>query len=986
MSIKFVEQCHHVFGDRVPRWRIGGAQRLADAFIGRRQADGDDAAEFAFPSLCRSADQFALHFHVLKTAMFRKSFWPSSPLRAIAAPDEEKMVSNWSQTQARIRAHSPFLARALDRYPTVAAQLEQGDMDAALAAAQAVADPQDGIARSLRRRRGAIALAAAAADLSGAWDLDRVTRTLSDFADQALEEALAAVMQDRYPDAEHKGFVVLALGKHGSRELNYSSDIDPILLYDPATLPHGAREDVADAAVRIGRRVSELLSARDGDGYVFRVDLRLRPSPEAAPIALPVDAAIGYYESTALGWEQAAFIRARAAAGDKGVGEEFLRQIRPFVWRRSLDFGAIDAIVDISRRIRDHYAQGQAFGPGYDLKRGRGGIREVEFFAQVHQLIHGGRDPSLRSGNTREALRALAAAGVIEDEVATRLDAAYRLLRTIEHRLQMVEDRQTHELPPTMAGIDNVARLHGLDDGAALLDLLRPQVEWVGRNYDRLSPAQEDASLSHDAEKLTAQLVEMGFADPDTPLARIGRWRGGTVRALRSAASREALEQLLPGLMRTLAQAPDPARALNRLDDMIGRLPSAINFFKLLAARPALVELLAEVLSHAPTLADALGRRAELLDGLIDASAFDPPPAVPQLAAQFSALEPGEDYQTLLDRVRQRVGDRRFALGVQIIRGGDPIEAGRGYGRVALAAIEALASATIAQFEAAHGKVPGGEMLILALGRLGGGVLTHASDLDLVYLFTGDFLAESDGAKPLGATQYFNRLGQRITNALSVHTASGPLYEVDTRLRPSGAQGLLAVSIDSFARYQREEAWTWEHLALTRARPVFGSAQARAALDGVLKATLERPRDVEDLARQAVKMRGEIARHKPPASDLDVKLVPGGLVDLEFLIHVTQFRHGMAFHPDLSVALTELVEAGHLPAALIAAHDLITRYLVVSRLVSPGSTEPPEATRSLVARACGQADWDALLASYAQARQCVRDTWAAIAAPYQEDA
>ena len=219
-----------------------------------------------------------------------------------------------------------------------------------------------------------------------------------------------------------------------------------------------------------------------------------------------------------------------------------------------------------------------------------------------------------------------------------------------------------------------------------------------------------------------------------------------------------------------------------------------------------------------------------------------------------------------------------------------------------------------------------------------------------------------------------------------MHTASGPLYEVDTRLRPSGAQGLLAVSLDSFARYQREEAWTWEHLALTRARPVFGSAQARAALDAVLKETLERPRDTEELTRQAVKMRGDIARHKPPASDMDVKLVPGGLIDLEFLIHVSQFRHGMAFDPDLSVALSQLVEAGHLPAALIEAHDLITRYLIVSRLVSPGSTEPPEATRPLMARACGQADWDALLASYAKARQCVGDTWAAIAAPYQEDA
>jgi glutamate-ammonia-ligase adenylyltransferase len=896
----------------------------------------------------------------------------------------EDMAKDWADLEARIRAHSPFLARLMDRFPAVTEILATGDYDAAMAAARAVAEGDDNVTRSLRRRRGALALVTAVADLSGAWGLDRVTRTLSDFADEALEEALQTAMAERYPDAERRGFVVLALGKHGSRELNYSSDIDPILLYDPTTLPHGEREDVADAAVRIGRRMSELLTARDGDGYVFRVDLRLRPSPEATPIALPVEAAIGYYESTALGWEQAAFIRARPAAGDIALGDYFMQAIRPFVWRRSLDFSAIDAITDISQRIRDHYAQGQAFGPGYDLKRGRGGIREVEFFAQVHQLIHGGRNPALRSGNTREALAALAQAGVFEPEISARLDEAYVLFRTIEHRLQMVEDRQTHELPKQAEALDNVARLHGLEDGAALLDLLRPDVEWVGRNYDRLTPEQDKADLSHDEEKLKSQLSEMGFADAETPFARITRWRSGTIRALRSAPAREALEDLLPGLMRTLAKAPDPDRALNRLDDMIGRLPSAINFFKLLAARPGLVELLAEILSHAPTLADALGRRAELLDGLIDTSAFDPPPSVEVLAQQFAQLEPGEDYQMLLDRVRQRVGDRRFALGAQIVRGSDPLEVGRGYARVAEAAIEALGAATAAEFEAQHGKVPGGELMILALGRMGGGVLTHASDLDLVYLFTGDFMTESDGPKPLGATQYFNRLGQRITNALSVATAAGPLYEVDTRLRPSGAQGLLAVSLDSFTKYQREDAWDWEHLALTRARPVFGSPQARKALNAILAETLERPRDFDDLARHAVKMRADIAKHKPPVGEMDVKLVPGGLVDLEFLIHISQFRHGMAFDPDLGKALAELVEAGHLPSDLIAAHDLITRYLVVSRLVSPKSTEPREASRELVARACGMESWDALLDSYAHARQSVRDTWDALAAPFEE--
>ncbi|PZU60239.1 MAG: glutamine-synthetase adenylyltransferase [Sphingobium sp.] len=891
--------------------------------------------------------------------------------------------ADWAGALVRARAHAPFLARSLVRHADIAALLAGGNADAAWAAANAAGEGADSVAQSLRRQRSAIALVTGICDLAGAWDLDRVTRALSDFADTALDAALAAAFAERFPGEDVRGFAVIALGKHGSRELNYSSDIDPILIFDPETLPRGAREEPVESAVRLARRATELLSQRDGDGYVFRVDLRLRPSPEATPIALPVEAAIGYYESMALGWEQAAFIRARAAAGDRTLGDYFLRSIRPFVWRRSLDFGAIDAILDISRRIRDHYAQGQAFGPGYDLKRGRGGIREVEFFAQVHQLIHGGRNPSLRSGATREAVAALAAAGVIGADVAAHLDAAYVLLRTIEHRLQMVEDRQTHELPVQAEALANVARLHGLADGDALLDLLRPQVAWVGGNYDRLTREDGDERLSADAEGLAAQLSAMGFPDTDVAMARIAGWRDGSVRALRSTAARQALEEVLPGLMTALARAPDPPMALNRLDGMIHRLPSAINFFKLLAARPALAQALAEILSHAPALSEALARRVELLDGLIDATASEPVPPVDVFAGQLSALDAGEDYQVLLDRVRQKVGDKRFALGTQIVRGiADPLDVGAGYARVAEAAIAALARATIAEFEQAHGKVPGGELVILALGRLGGGVLTHASDLDLIYLFTGDFAAESDGAKPLGATQYFNRLAQRVGNALSVPTASGPLYEVDTRLRPSGNQGLLAVSVDSFARYQREEAWAWEHLALTRARPVFGSAQARAGLEAIIDGVLAMPRDLDRFTRDAVKMRGDIARHKPPAGPLDAKLVDGGLVDLEFLIHVTQFRTGTGFAPRLPDALAMLVAAGHLPAGLAAAHDLITRFLIVSRLVSPRSTEPPEASRPLVARACGAADWDSLLASYDAARQSISRAWGAIAAAF----
>ncbi|CAN5268106.1 bifunctional [glutamine synthetase] adenylyltransferase/[glutamine synthetase]-adenylyl-L-tyrosine phosphorylase [soil metagenome] len=891
----------------------------------------------------------------------------------------------WSDALARAREHSPFLARALVRHAAIAALLDAGDVDAAWAEANIAGVGAATVAQALRRQRSAVALVTGLADLSGAWDLDRVTRSLSDFADTALDLAIATAFAERFPGEAPRGFAVIALGKHGSRELNYSSDIDPILIYDPLTLPRREREEPVDAAVRLARRVTELLSARDADGYVFRVDLRLRPSPEATPIALPVEAAIGYYESTALGWEQAAFIRARAAAGDRELGDYFLRSIRPFVWRRSLDFGAIDAILDISRRIRDHYAQGQAFGPGYDLKRGRGGIREVEFFAQVHQLIHGGRDPALRAGATREALAALGRMGIIEAEVAARLDAAYVVLRTVEHRLQMVEDRQTHELPKKAASLDNVARLHVLAGGDALLDLLRPHIAWVGNNYDRLAREESAGQMSHDPDGLTAQLTDMGFADVEAPLARIARWRSGSVRALRGTEARKALEQVLPGLMGALAAAPDPQAALNRLDDMIGRLPSAINFFKLLAARPGLTQILTEILSHAPALADALGRRAELLDGLIDASAFYPVPSIDTLAGQFSMLDTGEDYQVLLDRVRQKVGDKRFALGAQIVRGSaDPLDVAAGYSRVAEAAIETLARATIVQFEQAHGCVPGGELAILALGRLGGGALTHASDLDLIYLFSGDFAAESDGAKPLGATLYFNRLAQRIGNALSVSTAAGPLYEVDTRLRPSGAQGLLAVSFDSFARYESEEAWAWEHLALTRARPVFGSPQARDTLEVIVWEVLHRPRDTDAMIRDAVKMRGDIARHKPPTGPLDVKLASGGLVDLEFLIHATQFRTGMGFSPRLGEALRLLVEAGHLPADLLPSHDLLTRLLIVLRLVSPKSTEPPEASRALVARACRATDWNDLLASHAAARHSIASCWDAVVQTFGE--
>ena len=871
-------------------------------------------------------------------------------------------MSPIEEARARADRWSPFLSGLIAR-------------DAATA--QALGDDADmPLMRRLRLERRRLALEVALGDLSGELDLTAVTARLSDFADGALDRAIAAAIAERTPGEAPRGFAAIALGKQGSHELNYSSDIDPILIYDPAMLPHRPREDVADAAVRIARRVLELLQGRDADGYVLRVDLRLRPSPEVTPIAIPIDAAISYYESQALAWERAAFIRARAAAGDMALGQRFLDAIRPFVWRRSLDFGAVVEILDITRRIRDHHAQGQAFGPGFDLKRGRGGIREVEFFAQIHQLIHGGREPALRTPATRDALAALAAAGRIDAGEAAALADAYTLLRTIEHRVQMIDDRQTHALPAAGEPLDRVARLHGLADGAALLDLLAPHVERVAAIFDRLAPHGPGA-LPHDADRLAERLADAGFAETEEPVRRIAAWREARYPALRSPAAQAALEAVLPGLVDALAQAPVPPLALNRLDRLLERLPSAINIFRLLEARPALAALLAEVLSHAPTLADELARRPDLLDGLIDASALAPVGSVADLAAEMRAAEAGADYQALLDHVRRVVGDKRFALGVQIVAGvADPLDVAAGYARVAQAAIETLAGAATEEFARAHGRVPGGELVILALGRMGGAALTHASDLDLIYLFTGDFTAESDGAKPLGATLYFSRLAQRVTAALSVPTAAGPLYSVDTRLRPSGAQGPLVVTLDSFARYQREDAWTWEHMALTRARPVFGTPAARDALDAIVAAVLRGERPDRDIAADARAMRAEMARHKPPYGPLDAKLLPGGLVDLEFAVHVTQLTRRTGFDPHLARAIDALVVGGAMPATMRAAHDLLTRLLVTVRLVAPDAQEPAAAaTRALIARALMLPDWDTVLATLTQVRESVAAQW-----------
>ena len=884
--------------------------------------------------------------------------------------------SKRAQAVERAEANAPFLRSAIAAFPAISDSFVEEGSEAAVDLALALRG--ESVGEQLRRQRHALALAVALADISGEQPLEWVTAKLSGFADQAMDDAIRAAMLERVPDEEPRGLAVLALGKLGSRELNYSSDVDLVLLFDPSTLPRRPRDEPGEAAVRYGRRFIELLQQRTPDGYVARVDLRLRPSPEVTPIVLPAGAAIGYYESSALPWERAAFIRARAAAGDLELGRSFLQEIRPFIWRRALDFGAIQEIRDISLRIRDHYAQGQAFGPGYDLKRGRGGIREAEFFTQVQQLVHGGREPELRAPATLDALDALARAGRLDAGVAQTIGNGYRALRTAEHRIQMIDDRQEHRLPIDPEALNAIARLDGSDSAEAFLNSLAAHVEAIGVQFDALVSDREER-LSNDPDILRSELSGMGFDEVEEAQRRIADWRSGRARSLRSPPARAAFEAMLPTLMRAVAAGPDPIRSLNRFGDIVDKLSSGVNLYLLLSARPKLADLLALILAHAAPLAEQLGRRPTLLDGLIDESSFAPPPDAAELADLFLRAVRGEPFDIALDRLRRMVGERRFALGVQLLAAHrDPIIIAEGYSDLAEAAVVALSELVEQEFRATHGEVPGGELVVLGLGRLGGRALTHASDLDLIYLFDAPQGAQSNGKKPLPATDYYNRLASRVGAALGTPTAAGPLYDVDTRLRPQGSQGMLAVSLAAFEEYQLGEAWTWEHMALCRARPLTGSAESRQKVRDLICAILDRPNDPVRIRADAASMRDEMARHKPPAGPFDIKLGPGGLVDFEFTVHALQLTSRIGLDPRLEVALEALVNAGLIDEGADPDLRLLSRMLVVLRLVGSKGMEPAGESRDLVATLCGYQDWSSLLAAIDEARQRIAARWAAV--------
>lgn len=903
---------------------------------------------------------------------------------------------------AGIVAGSPYLKTEITRNPKrleailrAVPERRFADLTDALASRLAEIDTLPDAMTALRVYKSEVALLTALCDLGGAWSVDEVTRTLSDTADAALQGAVRFLFRqavargdwlpepgDDRPDLA-SGYMVLGVGKYGALELNYSSDIDLIVFYELARARLKPGLEPPTFFVRLTRDLVRLIDERTAAGYVFRTDLRLRPDAGATQIALSTEAAALYYESFGQNWERAALIKARAVAGDVEAGEAFLAELAPFIWRRNLDFAAIADIHAMKRQIHAFRGFGGIGVAGHNIKLGAGGIREIEFFVQTQQLIAGGRQRNLRTRRTLAALGVLVAYGWIEKEIADELADAYLYLRWIEHRLQMVADEQTQELPKDDAALESFARFAGYESLAAFSSEILSVLERVQGHYARLF---EDApELTTEGQNLVfagetddpgtvSALSRMGYARPSDVLAAIRGWHHGRYPAVRSARARELLTEVQPVLVKAFADTADPDRAVATFDRFLAELPGGVQLFSLLKANPALMRLLADIMGTAPRLARILSRRRRLLDAVIDPRTFAALPSEKEIDEVIAAALAGAvDPQDVLDRARVVGSEQAFLIGVKILSGAiNASEAGEAYALLAEKLIAALAADVERELEQAHGRVPGGGAVVLAMGKLGGHEMTAASDLDLIVVYDFDPEAiQSDGPKPLAPSQYYARYTQRLISHLSAPTAEGTLYEVDMRLRPSGQKGPVAAQLSTFREYQAAEAWTWEHLALTRARVVSGPPELRAKVEEAIRATLTRPREPAVIAKDVLDMRARIAAEKGTDSIWDLKQVRGGLVDLEFIAQHLQLVHA-ARHPDVLdqntlAAYRKLAAASLIPAAdadrLIQATRLIHNLTQVLRLCLEGAFDPvtaPSGLKALLARAGDAPDFAAL--------------------------
>ena len=792
------------------------------------------------------------------------------------------------------------------------------------------ADLADGLRIAKRR----LALVTALGDLAGAWPLEQVTQTLTGLADAACQVALRHAVRNQirrgklpgmteHDVTDAAGMVVLAMGKMGAGELNYSSDIDLICLFDEARFDPADYHEARSGFARATRAMTASLSEITAQGYVFRTDLRLRPDPSVTPVCMAMDAAEHYYESLGRTWERAAYIKARVAAGDAAAGERFLKSLQPFVWRRHLDFAAIQDAHDMRLAIRAHKSLGGPITlPGHNMKLGRGGIREIEFFTQTRQLIAGGRDPDLRCRGTVAGLKVLAEKGWVDAEAADTLTDHYRAHRTVEHRLQMIQDAQTHTLPKSTEGFMRLAAMMDCDVQALQNDL-----------HARLAEVHE----------VTEGFFAPGKVSDTAPLpivddAVLNRWM--RYPALRSTRSRELFERVKPDLLSCLAGTEHPNEALTAFDGFLSGLPAGVQLFSLLEANPHLMDLIIDISGTSRALAQYLSRNAGVFDAVIGGGFFAAWPGQEALETSLSdVLARESDYEQRLDATRLWYKERHFQVGVHLLRGlVSAAEARAQYSDLAGAVLRVLWPLVTDQFSLKYGPPPGRGAVVLGMGSLGARTLTASSDLDLIIIYDPLDQDSSTGEKQIATRPYYARLTQALITALSAPMAQGKLFEVDMRLRPSGNQGPVATSWQSFKSYQQEQAWVWEHLALTRARVIAGPQDVARDVTAFIRKIILRPRDVSEVTAEVAQMRARIQEAKSSQGLYETKIGPGRLQEVELLAQagallsdVSETSTDAGLKAGAEVGLISSTDADALRTAAALYYDVHT----VVRLLSP---------------------------------------------------
>lgn len=901
-----------------------------------------------------------------------------------------------SATLGAVLDLSPFLRGELLKQPQILDHLFDAPVEARIDAVIAEIDALDiectsenELMARLRRLKRHAHVLLALADLTGRTPTMATAGKLSALAMAATRSAVRFLLRDAHdkgklklPDPEKPeegaGWFLIAMGKLGADELNYSSDIDMIGFFDenaPA-IAHDPLE-ATETFSRLTRRLIRILQDRTADGYVFRVDLRLRPDPGSTPLAIPVGAALHYYESRGQNWERAAMIKARGIAGDMAAAEAVLAELQPYVWRKYLDFAAIQDVHSIKRQIHAHRGHGDIAVRGHNVKLGRGGIREIEFFVQTQQLIAGGRFPELRGRRTLAMLDVLADKGWIEADARDTLADAYCKLRGIEHRIQMVRDEQTHMLPEDDEELLRIARLSGhetIDDfSEALTATLRAVERFYARLFEMAPQLSGDlGNLVFTGDGADPDTVEtlavLGFERPADMIAIIRVWHYGRYRATQSAEARERLTELTPALLRAFSATGRPDDTLIAFDSFIKGLPAGVQLFSLLHSNPALLDLLMRVMGAAPRLGAIITRRPHIFDGLLDPALFADLPTKAYLSERLTAFLRGADlHEEVLDRLRIFAAEQKFLIGMRLLTASiDAVRVGKALSDLADLVIGRALEAVIAEFETRHGRVPGGRVCLLGLGKLGSRELTAGSDVDLILLYDHDEDAiGSDGDKSLDPTQYHIRLTQRLIAAVSAPTAEGVLYEIDLRLRPSGNKGPVATHIEAFDRYQQADAWIWEHMALTRARAVAGDEALAARAGEIIDAVIERRTQAPpaEVFKEAREMRKTIEQEKPASGVWDVKLAAGGIIDLEFIAQTAVLTGALGPDAGRPVGTQEVLRAlgdGAFSAdereALVAAHRFYLDLTQITRLCVEGGLDPEHAPAPLLDLVLGVTD------------------------------